>query len=189
MLRLLFIVPALAACQATAPQPSFPEFRYTHLPRIGLDVSRIEVRQNYQAPLRAPNVDHLFPVAPANAAVRWADDRLAAMGSAGTAVFVIEDASATAERLPLTGGLRGAFTREQADRVTVSLRARLDVETAGGLARGSAAAFATRSQTLAEDITLNERDRAHYLLTEQAMGDLNAQLEANIRQHLLSFLR
>jgi hypothetical protein len=190
-LRPFFVLLALclAACQTSPPPPVFPELRFAHLPKIGLDVARIEVRQNYQAPLQAPHVDHLFPHAPAAAAARWADDRLAAMGRAGTAVFTIEDASATSERLPLTGGVRGAFTREQADRVSISLRARLDVETAGGLARGSATAFATRSQTLAEDITLNDRDRAYHQLTEQAMSDLNAQLEANIRQHLLQFLR
>lgn len=189
--HLLFAVALviLGACQNLPPPPIYPEFRFTQLPKIGLDVARIEVRQSYKSPLQAPNVEHQFPVTPAAAAARWAGDRLAAMGRAGTSVFTIEDASATSERLPLIGGVRGTFTREQSERYTAGLRVRLEVENAGGLARGTASAHATRSQTLPEDISLNERDRAFYLLTEQLINDLNAQLEANIRQHLQPLLR
>src|SRR5690606_1513681 len=80
----LFIALVLAvcvgACETTLPPRNFPDLRYTHLPQIRLDAVRVDVIQQYQSPGKPPNVEHEFPVRPAEVAARWAQDRLQATG-------------------------------------------------------------------------------------------------------------
>ncbi|MBL6936164.1 MAG: hypothetical protein ISR48_12220, partial [Alphaproteobacteria bacterium] len=49
-------------------------------------------------------------------------------------------------------------------------------------------AHAVRTQTVAEDSTLDERERVWFAMTEALMKELNATLEANIPKHLGKFL-
>jgi hypothetical protein len=50
-------------------------------------------------------------------------------------------------------------------------------------------AKATRSTSVAEDATLNDRERVWFTLIEQTMRDLNASLEKSIPVYLQSYLR
>lgn len=56
-------------------------------------------------------------------------------------------------------------------------------------ATGIATASATRSQTVAEDMTLNEREAVWFQMTESAMRELDQKLEAAIRDKLRVFVR
>src|SRR3546814_7216041 len=62
----------LAACSMDDPTNRFAQLTYQHRPDIGLDVGEIQIEQAYLTPGQPPNVDHLFPVQPKDAAVRWA---------------------------------------------------------------------------------------------------------------------
>ncbi len=46
----------------------------------------------------------------------------------------------------------------------------------------------SRSRTLREDATINDRERMWFDLTEALMGDFNAELEKNIRQYVSGYL-
>jgi hypothetical protein len=50
-------------------------------------------------------------------------------------------------------------------------------------------ASATRSHTVADDATLNDRERLWFDMTEGTMKDLNAQLEKSIPLYLQTYLR
>ena len=54
---------------------------------------------------------------------------------------------------------------------------------------GSLTERVTRSQTVAEDLTLNQREVVLYNLLDDAMKDLNARLERSIPQYLAPLLR
>jgi hypothetical protein len=182
---------ALTACETT-PQPvRFPDLTYAHLGAIRLDVDRIDIASEYQAPLRAPNVDHLFPTPPERAMRRWAQDRLVAAGS-GTgryARFVITDAKVTETDLPRTTGLTGAFTKDQSQRYDLSMSAAIEIrEERGNYRTGYVTATTSRSRTVAEDITINEREKVWFDMLEQAMKELNAELERQIRANMTRFL-
>lgn len=56
-------------------------------------------------------------------------------------------------------------------------------------ATGTAQASASRSQTVAEDMTLNEREAVWFDMTESAMRELDQKLEAAIRDKLRVFVR
>ena len=51
-----------------------------------------------------------------------------------------------------------------------------------------ATARATYSRTVPEDITVNDRLRIYYEITEALMRSLDVELEKNIRQHLAPYL-
>jgi hypothetical protein len=179
---------ALAACQTPPPVQRLPELTFGHLDRLNLDVATIEVVSEYRSPMKAPHVEHLFPTPPQTALERWAADRLEAAGRQGIARFVIQNAQATATPLAFDKGLAGAFTKEQSVRYEASVEAFLEIVDERGFRKGFSSARASRTRTMAEDASLNERDKAWFELTEAVMQDFNAEIEKNVRQYLGGFL-
>src|SRR3546814_12472169 len=94
----------LAACSMDDPTNRFAQLTYQHRPDIGLDVGEIQIEQAYLTPGQPPNVDHLFPVQPKDAAVRWAQDRLVARGDRLAFRYIVREASAVEIALPTSGG-------------------------------------------------------------------------------------
>ena len=136
-----------------------------------------------------PHVDQDFPTPPATAARQWAKDRLKAVGADGVAKFTIVDGSAIDVPLPRSTGLSGVITQDQSDRYDVTMTVRLEVENRMGNHRGSITASAKRSETAAEDMTLNEREKLWFEMTDELMQQLNAELEKQIGAHLKEFVR
>jgi hypothetical protein len=178
----------LAACQTPPPVQRLPELTYGHLDRLNLDVAAIEVVSEYRSPMKAPHVEHLFPTPPQTALERWAADRLEAAGRQGIARFVIKDAQATATPLPIDKGFAEAFKKKQSVRYEVSVEAFLEIVDERGFRKGFSSARARVTRTMAEDATLNQRDKVWFELTEAVMRDFNAEMEKNIRQYLGGFL-
>lgn len=180
---LLGAVLSVGACAAN-PVQTLPELSYGHLSPLRLDVAVVRVVSTYKAPLAAPNVDHLFPTPPQKALRRWAADRLKATGKGGMAKFIIIDASVRETPLTMKEGLKGAFTKQQSERYEARIEARLEITGPARGQSGFAAARVSRSRTVREDITLNERAKIWFDLTEALMRDFNAEIEKNIRQYL-----
>lgn len=177
----------LAGCQA--PQrPAYPELTYGHLPQIRLNVAAIDVVEDYQPPLRAPNVEHLAPVPPGAAMARWGRERLQAIGTSGRARLLIQRASIVEVPLPLTSGVRGALTTEQAELYDGVLDATVEIFDAQGRSVAYARANAERRRTLAEGATLNQREQLWFEMTEGLLRDINGSLESSITRHLNEYL-
>jgi len=178
---------ALSACNAPPSRGPFPELTYTHLADIQLDVATIEIVEAYQAPGAEPNVEHLFPVTPSQAARRWAEDRLVAVGIDGFARFIILDASAIESRNvapPAGSTLEGAH-----DRYDMRTAVRIEIVKANGTRRSFVAAEATLTDYVDPSTTLNERERIWFRDVETLMRALNTQLEQTIQQNFGDYLR
>lgn len=173
----------LAGCAAPPPHPTYPELHFTAAPPIRLDVGGVDVRDDYQPPMHAPNVDHLFPVPPMRAAETWAHDRLQATGATGRAVFILRNASVIANELPTKQGLTGTFTTQPAQRYDLTLQATVEIVDANGLPVRTANVTVTRSQSVLQGITPNQRDQAWYDMTTAAMADFDRQMETEIRNN------
>jgi len=192
--RFLSILPVmcvcclLTACESTLPDIKYPELRFSHLPIIQLDVARIEIIGKFRSPLKAPNVEHELPLAPALAMRYWALDRLRAVGKKGHAKFIIVDASVKAEPLRKKKGLKAMFTLDQAARYNARLEARLEVEAAGGLGTGFATAISSRQRTMPEAVSINDRDFVLYRFVESVAKDFDRAMTANIERHLAPFM-
>ncbi|NQV83010.1 MAG: hypothetical protein HQ494_04240 [Rhodospirillales bacterium] len=172
----------LVACETPVQTQKMANLTFGHLKPIRLDVAKIEVVSHYQPPLRAPNVEHLFPTPPAAALKQWAKDRLRAVGRSGTARLVIVNAGAVESRLAQKTGLTATFTKQQSQRYDLAVEARLEITSPIG--RGQTSAHASRFTTVREDITLNIRERTWLDLTEALVRDFDVAMEQNMRQHL-----
>jgi hypothetical protein len=179
---------SVVGCEATVPSPTFPDLTFGHLGPIKLNVGSMEIVSTYKPPMSAPNVEHLFPTPPGDAMGRWAADRLLATGSTSRARFVILEASVVETALKKQKGLKGAFTKDQSERYEAVLEATLEIFDDSETSKGFANARASRSVTVGEDATVNERAQAWFSLNEALMRDINAELEKNISLYLGNWL-
>ena len=178
---------AVSGC-ASPPAPKFPELRFTHLPKITLDVASIEIVDNFQ-PAGVAHIENRMPVSPETALRNWAQDRLQAGGVSGVAKFIINSAAVTETKLTKKGGITGAFTTQQSHRYDADLRVELRLEGVPRVSKAYAEANVTRSQTLGEDASINVREQMWFDLTESLMKDYDPLMSASIRTHLSNLVR
>lgn len=179
----------LAGCESSLPSQRLPDLTYAYLRPLTFDVGSVVTTLTYQAPLAAPNVDHLFPVPPADALRRWVTGRIKSGGGAGDVRLVIVDASAIESKLAQEKGLTGAFTKEQTERYEARIEAILEIRDSSGAQLGFAEANVKRSTTIREDANINERELAWFQLTEALMNDFDAEMEKNILRYLSKWLK
>ncbi len=190
--RTFLLLPSLAllaACDTPPMRQSFATLTFQDRPPIRLDVAQIEIYEAYKAPGVAPHIDHLFPQKPVDVAAAWGRDVLQAVGERGMATYTIVDASATETALPRSTGMTQMFKTEQSDRYDLHIEVKLEIGNPLLRTTGIATASASRSQTVAEDMTLNQREAVWFQMTESAMRELDGKLEAAIKDKLRVFVR
>jgi hypothetical protein len=79
------------------------------------------------------------------------------------------------------------FRTEQSDRYDLHIAVKLELENPQSF--GAVTAEVNRSQTVAENMTLNQREAVWFQMTESAMRELDGKLEAAIRDKLAVFVR
>ena len=181
-------VGSLAACTTRNPTPVYPDLTFVNRQPIRLNVGTIQIVDEVVPPIKAPNVEHLAPVTPAAAMERWARDVLQVAGSSGRAVMAIRQGSIVEQRLKTTTGLKGAFTTDQSERYTVAMAGQLDLFDGAGIRLGQALAEAERSKTIAEDASLNDRERLWYDLVEATARDFATAMERAIKRELAAYV-
>ena len=180
------VLSVLAACETPPPELTFPELTYAHLGQMRLQVGTVNVHSKYRSPMQAPNVEHLFPVSPERALRQWAADRLMAGGYEGEAHFVIIDARVVETPLTKDTTFTGTFTKQQSERYEATVEAVLELGAERG--RANARARASRSMTVREDDSLNDREKKWFRLIEDLMSDFDREMERQIKTHLVNWL-
>ncbi|MDQ7250583.1 hypothetical protein [Dongia sedimenti] len=183
-LALLALV--LASCDTPPKRQSFPEITFQHLRPFRLDVARVQIVDGYQ-PDPGADIGSQFPEVPAAVARQWAEDRLAAVGQQGEAIYTITLSKATQTPLKRSQGMSAMTHKDQSDRYDLAMTVNLEVRSGGK--QGAVTAQAARSQTVREDMTLNQREAVLFTLLDVTMKDVNAQMEKLIPQYLGGFLR
>lgn len=179
----------LVGCETPNPTQTFPQLSFAGQPKILLNVASVEVVDEYRMPLADPNVEHRAPLSPSGAMELWARDVLQPVGNQGRAVLRITNGSVIETPLKGTTGLKGVFTTDQAERYDAAAVATLEVFDANGVPVGSAEGKATRYQTVAEGISLNDRERIWYRLVEDTVLDFSRTMEVAIRRYLVNYVR
>jgi hypothetical protein len=183
-----------SACTTEPSAPAGPKpVSFEAQAPLRLDIASISVESRYQAPGRAPNVEHLYSVTPVSTARAWAASRIVGVGPRGTAVLTVLEGSVISEDLPKKGGLTAVFGDQRDVQLTARLKARLDVnrpgERPGELAQWSVNVEASANRTVLESASLNERDAAYGLLMQQLAREFDAALTAEIRRSMSAALR
>jgi hypothetical protein len=179
----------LGACDTPPERQRFPQITFQHLPTINLDVAQIEIVSAYRAADHPDDNAADYPEAPEKLAVEWARDRLKAVGQRGQANYTVVEARAVRVPLPRSSGLNAALKTEQSDRYDLSITVKLDAGNPISGKSGVVTETVTRSQTVPENMTLNQREVVLFNLLDTAMKDLNARLEASIPQYMGPLIR
>lgn len=164
--RSTLLVPLLlAACSDDGPPRELTPLRYDFLTRLQLNVASIEF-----ADLPAPGpLDTSSPAPAAQALRQMADDRLAAGGSSGKAVVVIEEARIVRSGSTLDG----------------SMAIRIDIVAADSQRAGFAEARVARKLSgFGRDLR-----GGLYDITKQMLDDMNVELEFQLRRSLRDYLQ
>jgi len=186
---ILAVVFLLTGCATEVQKPGFSKISFAHLQPISLNVARIEVENRYVSPATRPNVEHEFPVSPAAVASNWGRDRLRAVGQSGVARVVVRRASVVEVPLRRTTGVTGAFTRDQSERYDAIIDMMVELRDADGNVRVTAESTAKRSRSVSENVSLIEREKIWFEMTETMMSDLNTALENQVRIHMKEWIR
>ena len=153
---------AAAACRLRRPtRRDYPPLRYDYLTPLRLNVAAIQIEQRFVPSGAAPDVSQFDPVPPVRALRDMAEDRLQALGSAGLAVFVIQDASLMRRR----------------DTLSATSRCELDIYNAPTTRAGFAQASVSRTFTG----DLDDLPGRLYDMTKDMMDRMNVEFEYQVR--------
>jgi hypothetical protein len=176
-------------CETAPTRPTFQDIRFTAEPPLRLDVAEVDVERVFRPSMTEGRVETLFPVPPERAVENWVQDRLKATGTTRRARVRILDASVKEVQLPTTSGLRGMFTTDQAQRYDANVEVAIDLIGDNGFPERSITAKASRSRSVPEGITPNQRDQVWYDLTKALMADLDQELERQIRANFTFYVQ
>lgn len=180
----------LTACQDAPSSFNSPTLSFSHLPPYRFDVAQVEVVEEYQSSMRTPHVEHLFPISPAEAVKIWVRDRIHTVGNDGRMEIIVKDASVVEAELPRTKGVKGVFTKDQAERYEARLA--LQVKIYDGqklLPVAEVNAQASKSRTLVEGASLAQRDALFDSLTRELLETINRELERGFQEYLTNYMR
>ena len=179
---------ALAACETPVAVQRLPEITFNHLPKIGLNVADVKVVSEFKPSLQEPNIEHLMSTPPEAVMLRWGGERLQARGVTNSARFTVVDAQVKESPLKVQTGITGAFKVQQSVRYDATVAGMLEIFDDRGFRRTFASARVSRSRTVPEDASINERERVQFELIEALMRDFDTEMEKNIRAHAGAFV-
>ena len=116
-------------------------------------------------------------------------DRPRAGGSSGVARVIVSRASVVEVALQKSTGVKGLFTRDQSERYDAVIDMMVEVRDQAGKVRVTAESIAKRSESVSENISLSERQKVWFRMTEAMMVDLNTSLEKQVRIHMKDWIR
>lgn len=175
---------ALSACEGQPVIQKAPELSFAGKRAYQLNVGQLEIVPEFQPSGRKPNVEHLMQLSPENATVRWAQERLRPMGRTGYARVLIKDAKVVEVPLRTDTGFTGMFKDQQAVRFDGSLDVAIQILDERHFPVADVVARATRSQTISENATMNERDLALNQVSLSLIHDIDSQMDSLIPTYL-----
>jgi len=177
----------LAACQSAPVRPAPRAIDFSSFGPIVLNAAAVDFVDATRPIGGVVHAEQRAATPPIEAMRRWTAERLQPGGRAGMARVTVREASIVEVPLQTTGGVRGYFTNDQAQRY----EGRLEVEIAGeapvsggGSFRGSTKATATHAVTVPENISLADREATITEISRRLAEEINARLDAGIRKDL-----
>lgn len=183
MLLPLFIL-LLASCGKSAPVEYKPLYFSQYQP-IYLNVSSIEVVEEYKSSMRPPFIEHLIPYSPAEAMRIWVRDRLRSTGGDNKTMQVIVKnggvmaTTASTSAIPLVPG----ETRYDA-------KLEVEIRIYGANVISEASIFVNATRTLKLPSGANDRTKqiAFRKLIADMMDEFNAEMEKNLFMYMGKYI-
>lgn len=181
---------ALAACETPVETQTLPKTTFAHLAPLNIAVEAVEIENRYRAP-SSNFIEDRFSTPPAAAVRLWSAERLKPVGGDGSGVLriIINRASVKETELERDKSIKGSFIRQLSNRYDMEIDVDMEIRNAYGKQQAYATTKVSRSVTTREDISLNEREKKWFGMTEKAMNDFDRGMESQIRQYFASWLR
>jgi hypothetical protein len=185
----LIAVLLLAACENAPAGYTAEPITYT-TPPIRVNVAEIKLIDSYRPPLRAPNVEQDFPTPPAVAVKAWAGQQLVATGNTGVLEVTIDNAAVKQVALPTTKGIKGLFTDDQDTRYDAALHVTFRLyDGVNAMSAASGDVLVTRSHTINEKATIDDRLRLFDQMTHEMMATFDQQAHARFQQYFAAYVK
>lgn len=178
----------LSACETQPAAQRLPEISFANKRPFKLDVGQLEIVPEYVSSGRRPNVEQTMPVSPEAATVRWAQDRLRPMGRTGFARVLIKDAKVIEVPLKTDKSFSGMFKEEQGTRYDASLDVAIQILDERHFPVADVIARATRSRTISEGASLNERDRVLFDISDALIHDIDNQMDGLVSSYMARWI-
>jgi hypothetical protein len=183
------IAAALLGCTRAPNLPSqAAALSFAAQPPLALDVAAISLIDQ-SGPPSPGDIGGTAPLSPLAAVQQWANERLRAVGAAGTAEVIVLDDMLLGERLARTDGMQGSFVTDQAERYTTRIEVEVRISGRPGIVAAGASGFAERGRTLPEGTTPAQRDATIQTLVAEAMQALDAELTRQMQANMAALLR
>lgn len=179
---------ALSACETPAPAGKLPVLSFANKRPITLDVGHVIIDSEYQSPGKRPNIEQEMPLSPEGAAIRWAQDRLKPVGRSGYARMIVKDARVVEVPLATDKGFTGLFKSEQSERYDGTLDVAIQILDERRMPLADVMARATRSRTVPEGISLAERDKTMFEISEALIKDIDGQMDGLLRTYMAKWV-
>ena len=158
--------------------------------RLTFRLGAIEIVDRTRPAATGPDAVTEFAVPLREAMLEWANGRLAATsGLPGRIRFTATEAKAIREPLEGTPGVRGWFTRDQAERVTVTVSGQIEAVQNDGRLIASATARSEGFRTFVEKIKPEERRNGLNALQKEVLKAFGSELERQVRAEMPSLLQ
>ncbi len=165
--------------------PQFNELRFLDRPQIKLNAKSIRFVSKYEAPFRAPNVEHLMPFAPERIMRRWAEDRLVATKKGSNVIKVIVNDASVFEENKEGGGLFGS---EDKDHYTARLDILIQIIDTDDKIIARATAYSWLKHTIPAKTSLNDREKIWFSIVNKLVKGIDVQLVKAINKYLADYI-
>lgn len=186
-LGIMFAALLVSSCQSDSPV-DFAPMTFTRYHPIFMDVSSIEIVEEYKSPLRPPYVEHLLPYSPAEAVNIWVRDRLRAIGLEKTMQVIIREGSVKSTLLHKDNSIEDFLTIDQDYKYDTKLEVELRIYGSGAMSEASVSVKADKSITISENASVYRRNALFRQMIRELMEKVNAELEKNIYMHLSGYI-
>lgn len=166
----------LGACSSSTKYSGkpVPEMTFAHVSPLYLDISDVEIENQYDPDRDPDDVSSSFPTPPDIALKRYADTRLKASGAGeDTLKFVIEDARVMHNYIEPEGGFSYWTKTGGKDHYNVKMRLKIFKQEADGDDSTQSILKLERAISIPDTYSLSEREMEQLKFLEMLMNDVD----------------
>ena len=183
----LIAILSLTACVETPIQQVAPAVDYS-ANIITFDVNEKVVLNDTTLTPEAQKLADTYKLSVESALKEWVKNRVQKGGPQGTFYAIIKSVSITSKQLPVKTGMQGYFNREQAEELMGSIEILFSIEgSARNLPQAEASVKVTASESLPEEASGMEREKAYTSLINRLIAGVDAEAPKQFDQYFSGY--
>ena len=183
----LIAILSLTACVETPIQQVAPSVDYS-ANIITFDVNEKVVLNDTTLTPEAQKLADTYKLSVESALKEWVKNRVQKGGPQGTFYAIIKSVTIVSKQLPVKTGMQGYFNREQAEELIGSIEILFSIEgSARNLPQAEASVKVTASESLPEEASAMEREKAYTSLINRLIAGVDAEAPKQFNQYFSAY--